>query len=94
MPELPPILRARLDAKAAVEKARQEEDRKEKLREDLLAAQTKSDHDAKEAERMRLEAESKANPVSISLRPSATTKARLGRSSSISNRPTVLKPRG
>ncbi len=49
------------EAKAAEERARQEELRKEQERQELAAAQARSDRDAKEAERMRLEAETKAN---------------------------------
>ncbi len=48
------------EAKAAEERSRLDEGLKEKQRQDLLAAQTRSDHDAKEAERMRLAADSKA----------------------------------
>jgi serine/threonine protein kinase len=48
------------EAKAAEEKARQEEVLKEQRRQELADAQARSERDAKEAERIRLEAETKA----------------------------------
>jgi predicted Ser/Thr protein kinase len=53
------------DAKAAEEKSREDEARKEKLRQELQAAQSKSDHESKEAERIRLEADSKAKSAAV-----------------------------